>query len=182
MRPAWLNQVHGTVCVDASITADPVAADASYCSSVGSVCAILTADCLPVLLCNRAGTEIAAAHAGWRGLRAGVLESTLNRFGVQRTDIIAWLGPCIGAQRYEIGPEVYDAFMGNSEADAQHFESNRPGHWLANLAGLASARLRRAGVSQISGGDWCTASDAQRFFSYRRDGTTGRMATCIWMQ
>jgi hypothetical protein len=182
VRPAWLNQVHGTVCVDASITADPVAADASYCSSVGSVCAILTADCLPVLLCNRAGTEIAAAHAGWRGLRAGVLESTLNWFGVQRTDIIAWLGPCIGAQRYEIGPEVYDAFMGNSEADAQHFESNRPGHWLANLAGLASARLRRAGVSQISGGDWCTASDAQRFFSYRRDGTTGRMATCIWMQ
>jgi len=180
-RPHWLQQVHGNTCVNANTPAVGVTADASYCASPGHVCAILTADCLPVLLCNRTGTKVAAAHAGWRGLHAGVLESALNRFGTDRANVMAWLGPCIGAKRYEIGAEVYDAFIGDAEADAENFVPNRPGHWLANLAGLARARLRRAGVSQISGGDWCTASDAQRFFSYRRDGTTGRMATCIWM-
>jgi hypothetical protein len=170
--------------VDAAAGATRPAADASWATAPGVVCAVLTADCLPVLFCNRDGTHVAAAHAGWRGLTAGVLESTvawLAADGVRPESLLAWLGPAIGPANYEVGAEVRDAFLRTDTAAAAAFEPNRPGHWRLDLYAAARRRLRRAGVTAIYGGDRCTLADPARFFSHRRDGVTGRQASLIWL-
>jgi YfiH family protein len=144
--------------------------------------AILTADCLPVVFANEDGTEIGAAHAGWRGLAAGVLENTIAAMGSQPEKVIAWLGAAAGPQAYEIGAEVFDAFVSQDANAASAFVATRPGHWRVDLYALARQRLAKLGITRIHGGDLCTISDPQRFFSHRRDARTGRMATVVWMQ
>lgn len=184
-RIAWLNQVHGTRVVE--ITADNVdtvpEADASFTREPGIACAILTADCLPVLLCDRAGSVVGAAHAGWRSLCGGVLENLISAMAVPGDELKVWLGPAIGPQQFEVGPEVRAAFLSHDPDAASAFaeEGARPGRYLADIYQLARQRLARAGVRAISGGGLCTVGDRGRFFSYRRDGRTGRMATLIWM-
>ncbi|HCH38574.1 MAG TPA: peptidoglycan editing factor PgeF [Enterobacter sp.] len=180
-KPVWLGQVHGTAVL--RLTGEPYAskrADASYSNTPGTVCAVMTADCLPVLFCNRAGTEVAAAHAGWRGLCAGVLEETVACFADGADNIIAWLGPAIGPQAFEVGPEVRDAFMAH-DPQAQSAFLPAGDKYMADIYQLARQRLTRVGISQIYGGDRCTFTENDDFFSYRRDKTTGRMASFIWL-
>jgi YfiH family protein len=186
-KPHWLNQVHGkgVANLDLDTTGMPEA-DASMTRRAGCVCAVLTADCLPVLFCNKAGTRVAAAHAGWRGLAAGVLEATVESLGEPAHELLAWLGPAIGPQSFEVGDEVYQAFV-NQDEDAssafkQSIQTDRKGHWYADLYQLARFRLEKAGVNSVFGGGLCTFKDSQRFYSYRRDGKTGRMASLIWIQ
>ncbi|WP_151996102.1 purine nucleoside phosphorylase YfiH [Buttiauxella massiliensis] len=180
-KPVWLEQVHGTEVL--KLTGGPYLskrADASYSSIPGTVCAVMTADCLPVLFCNKAGTEVAAAHAGWRGLCEGVLEETIACFKDAPENIIAWLGPAIGPEAFEVGPEVREAFMAK---DLQADRAFRPSgeKYIADIYTLARQRLSAAGINHIYGGDRCTYSEAGDFFSYRRDRTTGRMASFIWL-
>jgi polyphenol oxidase len=179
--PRWLSQVHGRDCVDAANAADGAQADASVAFARGQVCAIMTADCLPILLCDFSGTRIGAAHAGWRGLAQGVIEATVRRLDTQPDQLMAWLGPCISAAAYEVGSEVFDTFVSHHGADAAYFSATRPGHWHADLHGLARARLARLSVTAVFASPLCTAGDSQRFFSYRRDGVTGRMVSLIWI-
>ncbi|MEN8212817.1 MAG: peptidoglycan editing factor PgeF [Pseudomonadota bacterium] len=184
-EPRWLTQVHGCDVVDNSILDDaclpqPPQADAAYSNLEKRVCAVLTADCLPVLFVDAEGREVAAAHAGWRGLAAGVLEQTIGRFSTAPDALLAWLGPAIGPESFEVGEDVRDAFTAWNSACETAFVAHREGRWLADIYQLASLRLRHAGVTEIHGGGYCTYSDAERFFSYRRDGETGRMATLIW--
>lgn len=181
---SWLTQVHGTSVVDAA-TGDGARADASVCHLPGRACAVLTADCLPVLLCDRGGSVVAAAHAGWRGLASGVLESTVTAMRVATSEVMAWLGPCIGPAAFEVGPEVREAFRARSAAgqmasvEACFRPSERAGHFLTDLQSLARLRLAGLGVAHIAVDSRCTASSPDTFFSYRRDGTTGRMASLI---
>lgn len=198
VRPVYLRQVHGiqVVTLDES-SMDEMAFDAASSCTPGIACTVLVADCLPVLLTNRRGTRVAAAHAGWRGLAAGVLEETLDCFHAEGgqgdgndDDILAWLGPCIGPQTFEVGAEVLEAFCAR-DADAVRFFVPRgaSGKYLANLPALARQRLAAAGVRQVYGNDgtgpWCTVSNPLRFFSHRRDaallGSSGRMAACVWL-
>lgn len=181
VMPHWLEQVHGTEVINLDKTSPAsLTGDAAYTTRKDRVCAVMTADCLPVLFCSADGREVAAAHAGWRGLQAGVLEQTLRHFRARSADILAWMGPAIGPQQFEVGGEVREAFMqGDPAADCAFIPRN--GKFLADIYQLARLRLQAAGVSQVFGGDDCTVSDAGRFFSYRRDGTTGRMATLIWL-
>jgi len=182
--PRWLKQVHG---VDvrrfgaSSPDASPAEADASVTSTPGVVLAVLTADCLPVLFASRHGDEIAAAHAGWRGLAAGVLEATVAAMRSAPSELVAWLGPAAGPLRYEIGAEVRDAFVAGDPEAASCFVATRPEHFLIDLYALAHRRLAAAGVTAVFGGGLCTISDAARFYSYRRDGRTGRMASLVWL-
>jgi YfiH family protein len=179
--PRWLRQVHGThVVVDPGF--DEPEADASVTRTPGTVLAILTADCLPVVFAARDGSEVGAAHAGWRGLVAGVLEATLDAMQTPRENIVAWLGPAAGPASYEVGSEVFDAFVAHSDAAAAAFVATRPGHWRVDLYALARQRLARAGVMAVHGGDFDTIADADRFFSHRRDQRTGRMATLAWLR
>ena len=178
--PKWLTQVHGIECVDAASSAIGVEADASFTTQAGIVSAVLTADCLPVLLCDKQGTTVAAVHAGWRGLAAGVIESTIAAMGEAR-ELMAWLGPAIGPQQFEVGDEVRAAFIARDAAAVDAFAPVRAGHWLADIYQLARIILRKQGVSEVYGGEWCTVSCHDDFYSYRRDGVTGRMATLIWM-
>lgn len=186
-RPHWLRQVHGTAVERFDVPAQPDAvepqADAMVTTTPGVVLAILTADCLPVLFCARDGSEVAGAHAGWRGLADGMLEATLAAMRTPAHEVMAWLGPAAGPQQYEIGREVRDAFLAHDPAAVAAFVATRPDHWRMNLYELARRRLVAAGVlvGQIHGGGLCTISDTQRFFSHRREGRTGRMATLIWM-
>ncbi len=183
-EPEWLAQVHGcaAVSLDAGTSGGaPPVADAALCRRPGRVCAVLTADCLPVLLCDRGGTVCAAVHAGWRGLHRGILEAALCQLGVAPGNLLAWLGPAIGPERFEVGPEVRAAFVGDRAAAAAAFRPGAGDRWLADIYGLARLRLGAAGVGAVFGGDLCTVSDPGRFFSYRRDGRTGRMATLIWL-
>jgi hypothetical protein len=179
-EPAWLRQVHGTGVRVGDSAGD--CADACCEDRPGRVCVVMTADCLPVLFCNRAGTRVAAAHAGWRGLLAGVLEATLNCFDDPPGQVMAWLGPAIGPEAFEVGDEVREAFLARDGGSAGHFRPHADGRWLADLYGLARRRLGARGVTQLSGGDYCTFSEPERFFSYRRDGITGRMASLVWLQ
>ncbi|MDD2989177.1 MAG: peptidoglycan editing factor PgeF [Zoogloea sp.] len=181
-EPCWLNQVHGVNVVEAGVGEGVPDADASVSRQSGRVCAVMTADCLPVLLCDRAGSVVAAAHAGWRGLHGGVIEATVAAMNVSPGQLLAWLGPAIGPDAFEVGGEVRAAFMGADPASEAAFRpsSNRY-KWLADIYLLARQRLARAGVTRIYGGDACTVTDAARFFSYRRDGVTGRMASLIWL-
>lgn len=181
-EPQWLTQVHGCAVLDAAELHSSLSceADAVYSNTANTLCAVLTADCLPVLFADPGGREVAAAHAGWRGLAGGVLEQTVGRFAAAPETLLAWLGPAIGAASFEVGADVREAFLewsGNCEAA---FIEHGEGHWLADIYQLARLRLHKAGVTAIYGGDYCTYSDAKRFFSYRRDGETGRMATLIW--
>ena len=182
--PFWLHQVHGCDVADADAAGagSPCAADAAVATRSGSVCAVLTADCLPVLFCSRDGEWVAAAHAGWRGLAAGVLERAVARAPVPAADILAWLGPAIGPAAFEVGAEVRAAFLAEDAVAAGCFAPSPAGRWLADLCALAHRRLARCGVGWVGGGGLCTFTDADRFFSFRRDGTTGRMASLIWLQ
>jgi YfiH family protein len=179
--PAWLEQVHGCDVAHLNAEAGGCRADAAVTSEPGRVCAVLTADCLPLLICNRAGTRVAAIHAGWRGLLAGVIESTLSEFAESGAELLAWLGPAIGPSAFEVGPEVREAFIAGYPGDEKAFVENRPGHWLADIYSLARTRLQAANLGFVGGGDYCTVSESERFFSYRRDGVTGRMASLIWI-
>jgi YfiH family protein len=183
-EPRWLNQVHSTRVVSAANVAGTVAADASVTDVVGTVCAVLTADCLPVLLTDTRGRRVAAVHAGWRGLCGGILANTVNDFlqaGITATDILVWLGPAIGAQMYEVDAPVRDAFIEQLPDCQDAFSDTRPGHWQLNLYTAARISLRALGVEQVYGGDFCTYSDA-RFYSYRREATCGRQASLVWLK
>lgn len=179
-EPRWLSQVHGTCAADAAQVSTPCEADASHTDRPGVVCAVLTADCLPVLLCSRDGKHVAAVHAGWRGLLNGVIEGTIEAMASESA-LIAWLGPAIGPQAFEVGEEVRQAFLAVDEAAKKAFVRSPAGRWLADIYALARLRLQRADVSEVYGGDHCTYSESERFFSYRRDGRTGRMASLIWI-
>ena len=181
-EPLWLEQVHGCEVVEVDGRAGMPRADAAFAASPGRVCAVMTADCLPVVLVDNAGTRIAVAHAGWRGLAGGVVEATVAALGGDPADLVAWLGPAIGQGAFEVGPEVRNAFIGRLPGAEVCFERNRQGHFQADLYALARIVLARAGVESVLGGGWCTATDAARFFSYRRDGVTGRMATLAWLE
>lgn len=180
--PLWLSQVHGTRVLHSDTEShDDNIADASVTSQAGLATVVMTADCLPVLFCDKQGTQVAAAHAGWRGLCDGVLEATVATFK-QPQDLLCWLGPAIGPSAFEVGDEVRAAFVAKSDAATQAFSpSNRPGKWLANIFLLATQRLQAAGVGEIYGGGVCTVSDPTRFYSYRRDGQTGRLASLVWL-
>ena len=184
-EPAWLSQVHGNRVLDAKTVVDQPPADASIATEAAVVCAILTADCLPVLLCDVAGRVVGAAHAGWRGLVGGVLENTVVRMREAGAgDLMAWLGPAIGPERFEVGQDVRDAFVGRDPAARSAFVAlaGRPGKYLADIYQLARNTLANAGVHKVYGGELCTVSDPRRFYSYRRDGVTGRMASLIWIK
>lgn len=181
-EPVWLRQVHGIAVLDADSGVAASEADASVARQTGSVCAVLTADCLPVLFCDRDGSVVAAAHAGWRGLLGGMLEATVAAMQLPPDRIMAWLGPAIGAQAFEVGAEVRDAFV-NAQAQAGAAFAARMGNkWLADIYALARLRLQRIGVDQVYGGGACTYSEAERFYSYRREGATGRMASLVWLE
>lgn len=181
--PVWLTQEHGRDVVNAATVApgESPRADASFSTRPGVICAVLTADCLPLLLTDRAGSRVAAVHAGWRGLAAGIIEATVTALEVSPDELLAWLGPAIGPAAYEVGDEVRAAFVGHDPQAAACFEATRPGHGLLDLYALARRRLQRLGVNAVYGGGLCTFSDTERFFSYRRDGVTGRMASLIWL-
>jgi YfiH family protein len=198
-QPVFLQQVHGRVVAHlAGLTTEPLVADASLTTQPGIACTAMVADCLPVLFTDTQGTVVAAAHAGWRGLLGvdgtGVLESTFKEISAlahiplaqAATEIIAWLGPCIGPTAFEVGPEVPAAFIARQPEAAAFFVRHGPDKWLADLPGLARLRLQALGLSGIYGNDgspdWCTVSNPSRFFSYRRNGVCGRMAACIWLQ
>lgn len=181
-EPLWLRQVHGTRCVDAAWAAPDTEADASFARRPDIVCAVLTADCLPVLLCDATGTVVAAAHAGWRGLAAGVIEATVRAMDVPGDRLVAWLGPAIGPKHFEVGGEVRAAFMAHDPAATAAFVARPDGKWLCDIYRLARQRLAALGVRRVAGADFCTVRDAARFFSYRRDGVTGRLASLIWME
>ncbi|MCM2463197.1 peptidoglycan editing factor PgeF [Pseudomonas sp. CG7] len=181
ITPAWLQQVHGIVVVEADPT-QVATADASWTATPGIACTAMTADCLPVLFCNRAGTRVAAAHAGWRGLANGVLEATLDSLAVPADEILAWLGPAIGPQAFEVGPEVREAFIAQLPQAAQAFvASPNAGKCLADIYALARLRLAARGITAVYGGGFCTVTDP-RFFSYRRNPRTGRFASLIWIE
>src|SRR5436309_7583772 len=179
--PAWVKQVHGTAVIDAARATPDAEADGVVTQSSGAVCAVMTADCLPVLLSDRAGRSVGIAHAGWRGLAAGIVENVVQAMGVPSRDIIAYIGPGIGARRYEVGEDVRRAFVDKDPAAARSFAPRQDGKYLVDLYGLARQRLAAAGVAGIYGGGFCTASE-ERFFSFRRDETTGRMASLIWLE
>jgi len=180
-RPAWLNQVHGDRAVDAANSGERPSADAGFTDQPHVVCAVLTADCLPVLFCDRRGTRVAAAHAGWRGLASGVLESTVRALDTDPGQLMAWLGPAIGPGAFEVGGEVRRVFVEQHAEAAGAFLARPHGHWLADLYQLARIRLLASGLTALYGGGFCTFTDRQRFYSYRRDGMTGRMASLIWL-
>jgi YfiH family protein len=178
----YLNQVHGAGVVPASVLRDadkPLVADAVTGKGSGDICAVRTADCLPVLFCSTEGSHVAAAHAGWRGLAAGVLENTVSAMSCAASDLLAWLGPAISQPNFEVGAEVREAFLEHDAGAAAYFEPNARGRWQADLYGLARQRLTAAGVEAIYGGAWCTFADPGRFYSYRRDQETGRMVSFV---
>jgi len=181
-EPIWMTQTHSTIAIEATPENKDQIADASFTTKPNRICIVLTADCLPILLCNKQGTSIAAIHAGWRGLAGGIIETTLQALHQPGDSILAWLGPAIGPQQFEVGKDVYDAFADRHAESVSAFIPYSQGKWLANLYTLAKIRLKLQGVSQIYGGDFCTFTQADMFFSYRRDKSkTGRLASMIWI-
>lgn len=181
-EPTWLSQVHGTRCVDAALAAPGMQADASFTRQRGVVCAVLTADCLPVLLCDDRASVVGVAHAGWRGLAAGVIEATVMAMGEPGERLMAWLGPAIGPQAFEVGGEVRELFLDDDAEAVDAFAATADGKWLCDIYRLARRRLHALGIRRAASADFCTVNDAQRCFSYRRDGVTGRMASLIWLE
>lgn len=180
-EPIWLAQVHGDRIIDAASAAPGVEADGALARRREVVCAVLTADCLPVLLCDDAGRVVCAAHAGWRGLAGGVLEAAVREMGVAPAHLMAWLGPAIGPQAFEVGAEVRELFLAHAPEAAAAFVASGNGKWLADLYRLAGQRLKAAGVTRVFGGGHCTYREAEHFYSYRREKTTGRIASLIWL-
>lgn len=182
-QPRWLAQVHGTrvAMLDGMPVTQP--ADAAVATVPGEACVVMTADCLPVIFCDREGTTVAAAHAGWRGLSAGVLEATVRAMAIAPAELMAWFGPAISPQSYEVGDEVRDAFVQYSAGAAEAFHAGKvPVKWWCDLYLLARQRLEALGVKSIHGGGFCTHTERERFFSFRRDGQCGRMATLVWIE
>ncbi len=178
-EPLWLNQTHSTVVVDAA--SRQTNGDACYSHQPGEVCVVMTADCLPILLADKQGRQVAAIHAGWRGLLNGIIEQTVQRFSGDSGDIIAWLGPAIGPGAFEVGADVRDLFIEDNLDNLQAFRQCTSDKWLANIYQLARIRLEALSINSIFGGDFCTFSDESRFYSYRRDKVCGRMASLIWI-
>ncbi len=189
-EPVWVNQVHGIVVIDAAKSTCLQNADASFTTQNNIVCVTMTADCLPVLLCDKAGTVVAAVHAGWRGLCDGAIEAAVNKMCVNPSDILAWLGPAIGPNAFEVGDDLRQQFMAHDLQAAlafkPHTEHQLNGKWLCDMYLIAQQRLTKLGVTQIYGSgineDFCTYTDEARFFSFRRDNVTGRMASMIWLE
>jgi len=181
VEPVWLEQVHGDKVVNAALAAGTPPADASYTQQPGVVCAVMTADCLPVLFCDRQGEVVAAAHAGWRGLAGGVLEATVAAMGAPVDSLLAWLGPAIGPAAFEVGDEVRTTFVDRQAEATAAFSRSDNGQWLADIYQLARFRLASAGIERIYGGGFCTFNDSHRFYSFRRQSTTGRMASLVWI-
>lgn len=182
-EPIWINQTHSTIAIEAKDANRDKEADAAFTQQANQVCIILTADCLPILLCNQKGTYVAAIHAGWRGLLNGIIETTLQGLQLPNYELLAWLGPAIGQKNYEVGNEVREQFVAIDTEAEKAFLPSPNGRWLANLYALARLRLAKAGISSVFGGDLCTFDDAKKFYSYRRDGSkTGRMASLIWIK
>lgn len=180
-EPLWLKQVHGTTVVHAAQVGVEPEADGAFSAQPGVVCAVLTADCLPVLLCNRQGTKVAALHAGWRGLAGGVIEAGVKALSMPGNELLAWLGPAIGPEKFEVGAEVRAVFMQHDPQAESAFQLTRDGKYLADIYMLARQRLQKLGLTGVYGGQLCTVTESARFFSYRREGVTGRMATLIWI-
>ncbi|MGZ8955580.1 MAG: peptidoglycan editing factor PgeF [Methylovulum sp.] len=179
-EPVWLEQIHSNLAVKAIRGSSPQQADASYTSDAGVVCAVLTADCLPLLVCARDGSQVAAIHAGWRGLLAGVIGNTLMAMSQQ--DCLVWLGPAIGPECFEVGSEVREAFLEKSNKNMSAFKLQDNGQWLADIYQLARIELAALDINNVYGGQFCTVTEQERFYSYRRDKETGRMATLIWRE
>lgn len=180
--PVWLKQHHGTTVIEAVAAQRGVEADASFSRQPQQICMVETADCLPVLICDRAGTHISAVHAGWRGLANGIIEAALQKLALPAEDTLVWLGPAIGPNKFEVGRDVYEAFTHRHAEATNAFTPHREEKWLANLYELARLRLRLQGVTAVYGGEYCTHTQTDLFYSYRRDGKdTGRMASVIWV-
>lgn len=181
-EPIWLKQTHSIIAVPADPKHSNQEADASYTDLPNRVCLVLTADCLPVIICNEKGTQAAAVHAGWRGLANGIIENTINTMNANPQQLLVWLGPAIGPQKFEVGNDVYHAFTDHDPDSLSCFTSTATDKWLANLYQLAKVRLNRLGINQIYGGEYCTHSQSELFYSFRRDrGNAGRMASVIWI-
>lgn len=182
-EPLWLNQVHGNEIIQADITEKTTpTADGSFTQKPNVVCTIMTADCLPILLCDRAGKQVAAIHGGWRSLAADIIDVALKQFAIPGQEILAWLGPAIGPEVFEVGDEVRDMFIAQDPQAELAFIATKPGKWLCNIYLIARQHLNKRGVTAIYGGNFCTYAESDRFFSYRRDQTTGRMASMIWKE
>ena len=180
-EPVWLEQAHGTKVVNADMTDCLPQADACIARHRAAVCVVMTADCLPILFCDTRGSVVGAAHAGWKGLAAGVIESTVRAMDVAPQDLMAWLGPAISQQAFEVGKEVRALFVDADPQTVAAFIPGQQGKWLADIYRLARLRLNALGTTQIYGGSYCTYRESEKFFSYRRDGVTGRMGTFIWL-
>ena len=181
-EPIWLQQTHSTIVLPATLNNAEQIADASFTSEPNRVCVVLTADCLPLFITDKQGSKVSAIHAGWRGLANGIIENTLDQLQLPAAEILVWLGPAIGPTKFEVGHDVYQAFTQQDSAAKSAFKALNSDKWLANLYELARLRLQQRGISAVYGGDYCTHSQADLFFSYRRDqGKTGRMASVIWI-
>lgn len=181
-EPRWMAQVHGATVADLDRPADAITADAATTAVPGRVGVVLTADCMPLFLADMQGRRVGVAHAGWRGMAAGVIENTVRALDADPRRVVAWMGPTIGREAFEVGPEVREAFMAVDARAAEAFAAHKPGKYLADLYALARQRLARAGVNEVHGGGFCTLREADRFFSYRREQKSGRMGAFIWME
>ena len=181
-EPVWLEQAHGTVVANADMAGCLPQADACIARHRAAVCVVMTADCLPVLLCDTEGSVVGAVHAGWKGLAAGVIEAAVQAMDVAPQSLMAWLGPAISQDAFEVGDEVRAMFVAAQPQASSAFIPGRSGKWFADICALARLRLNALGITQIYGGGYCTYRDSKRFFSYRRDGSTGRMGTFIWLE
>ncbi len=181
-EPIWITQTHSTIALKATPENFEKEADATFTQEVNQICAVITADCLPLLICNQQGTHAAAIHAGWRGLANGIIETTLKQLNLPPEDTLIWLGPAIGPSKFEVRRDVFEAFTQNDPDTAQAFKLFEPEHWLANIYTLATMQLQKMGITKIYGGNYCTHTDAERFYSYRRDqGLKGRIVSLIWI-
>jgi YfiH family protein len=181
-EPVWITQTHSTIAIEAIPQNKEQEADATFTNQPNHICVVLTADCMPILICNRSGTHVAAIHAGWRGLANGIISNTINVLGQPTNELMVWLGPTIGPKKFEVGKDVYDAFTNNHPESAKAFAPHQQDKWLADLYILAKIRLASHGISKIYGGNFCTYTQNDLFFSYRRDkGRTGSMASLIWI-
>jgi YfiH family protein len=181
-EPVWLQQVHGIAVANADRADCIPQADAAVARQRGTVCVVMTADCLPILLCDEAGTVVGAVHAGWKSLVAGVIEVTVKEMNIAPQKLLAWLGPAISQRAFEVGEEVRDFFVAQEAQASEAFLPGAEGKWMADIYLLAHQRLHALGVSRVYGGEYCTFSDPAQFFSYRRDNVTGRMGTFIWLE